>query len=193
MNRITNLSKRGRELSVIGLLSCALFCQQAQAATVQGTIDIGGSVRFNTKSLAHAKKVNAWRNPLVMDDSGDFATFASPGDSATMALPWKFKGATPPSSLWRVGGFQLDLTSSSIVSQRRRFLSITGFGMISGNGFDPTPGSWTFTSSKAKGSTNTSFSFQAADPIAVPEPSILIMMLGGFGSLLGIQRFRRRL
>ena len=41
-----------------GLLSCALFGQQAQAAAIRGNINFAGSVRFDTQSLATATQVN---------------------------------------------------------------------------------------------------------------------------------------
>jgi hypothetical protein len=34
--------------------------------------------------------------------------------------------------------------------------------------------------------------FSEADTTAIPEPGAIAMLLGGFGTLLGFQRFRRR-
>jgi hypothetical protein len=190
--RLAELSRTLQALLAIGLLNCGLFCQQTHAALAEGIIDFGGSVKFDTKSLATATKVKVWNNPLVLDELGDFATFVAPGDSATMAMPWFFQRSTPTPAPWSVGGFKFDLTSSFVVSQSAKFLSITGSGTISGNDFDLTPGSWSFTSSKVRGSTSTDFAFQTATS-PVPEPSALVMLLGGFASLVGAQRlFRRR-
>jgi hypothetical protein len=34
--------------------------------------------------------------------------------------------------------------------------------------------------------------FSEADTVTIPEPGAIAMLLGGFGTLLGFQRFRRR-
>src|SRR5712692_10554841 len=106
---------RRRTLAVLatGLLGCGLFCQQSRADPIQGDIDFGGSVRYDTTSLATATRVTIWRNSVVLKDSGDFATFVTPGSGtfATMAAPWIFNSGTPgtpapgPATpmLWSVG------------------------------------------------------------------------------------------
>src|SRR5438045_7904485 len=81
-----------------GLFSCGLFCQQAQAAPIQGDIDFGGVVTFDTTSLATATRVNVWNSSQVLQRSGDFAnpTYSiDPGDPATMGTPWIFNSGTP--------------------------------------------------------------------------------------------------
>src|SRR4051812_42460701 len=84
-----------------------LFSAQARAATpITGSIDFGGVVTFDTMSLATATRVNVWNNSFVLQDSGDFASFVSPGTSVTMAAPWIFNPSTATPSLWSVGGFK---------------------------------------------------------------------------------------
>jgi hypothetical protein len=53
-----------------------LVCQQVQASAVQGSIDFGGTVTFDTQSLATASQVTVWNTPLVLQDSGNFASSA---------------------------------------------------------------------------------------------------------------------
>ena len=184
----------------VALIGSGFFCRPVQAATIQGTIDFGGVVSFNTMSLATAARVDVWNSSFVLQDTGDFATFVSPGASATMAAPWTFNSGTPAtpmpgpatSMLWSVGGFQFDLTSSTVVSQSATFLNITGIGTLSGHSFDPTPGSWSFTSSRSDGSSNTSFSFQAESaPSAVPEANSTALCAIGLASLLILKLGRR--
>jgi hypothetical protein len=184
------ISKTILAMVAAGLLGAGLMSQQAQAAPIQGSIDFGGVVTFDTTSLATATRVNLWNSSFVLQDSGDFATFVSPGANATMAAPWIFNPSTATPSLWSVGGFKFDLSSSTIVSQSSSFLNITGVGTISGNGFTPTAGTWSFTSSSSNGSTRSTFGFQAQSS-AVPEASTVALF--GFG-LVGLfaGKFLRR-
>jgi len=93
--------------------------------------------------------------------------------------------------LWQIGGFTFDLTSSTVVSQSATFLDVSGVGTISGNGFDPTPGTWSFNSTQADGSSNPTFSFQA-NSAAVPEASPLALFGMGVLGLIGQQALRRK-
>jgi hypothetical protein len=148
-------------------------------------------VTFDTTSLATVSRVNLWNSSFVLQDSGDFATFVSPGASATMAAPWIFNPSTATPSLWSVGGFKFDLSNSVIVSQTATFLNITGTGTISGNNFTPTPGTWSFTSSDSNGSSQASFGFQAQSS-AVPEANTFILFSAGALGLIALKLARRR-
>lgn len=53
--------------------------------------------------------------------------------------------------LWSVGGFAFDLATATIDVQNSRLLSITGAGTLTGAGFDPTPGTWAFSTQSAGG------------------------------------------
>ena len=167
------------------------FGPQIQAAPIQGDIDFGGVVTFDSTSLQNATRVTAWNSSFVLQSSGDFDTFTNPGDPATMSAPWIFTPSTARPSLWAVGGFTFDLSSSVVVSQSAEFLDISGAGTLSGNGFDPTPGTWSFTSSNANGQPSATFGFQA-QATAVPEASTLALL--GFGTLavLGGRLARRK-
>jgi hypothetical protein len=75
-----------------------------------------------------------------------------------MTAPWGFGSGR--AALWSVGGFTFDLTASSIVKQGNGFLAVSGTGTISGNGFNPTPGSWRLSTQNAPA--NNVFSFSAS-------------------------------
>lgn len=171
------------------VLTCALPLPAVNAAPISGKIDFGGVVTYNTNSLATATQVTQWNNSIVLQDSGDFAnpTYGiNPGNSATMTAPWTFNSGTPAipapgpplNALWSIGGFTFDLSSSIVVSQSSTFLDVTGTGTIKGNSFDPTPGTWSFTSTKSDGGTASSFGFQAQSA-AVPEPSSVLLLVAG--------------
>src|SRR5437763_14535426 len=116
-----------------------LFCAQTKAVTPQpivGNIDFGGTVTFDTTSLSTAKEVMTWNSSFVLQGTGDFSSISS-GTHSVMAPQWIFNAGTPatPSpgpalpSLWSVGGFTFDLTSSTVVpTQTSNFLHVTGTG-----------------------------------------------------------------
>lgn len=182
-----NLTKTLTVLAV-GLISCVLF-SQAQAATITGRLDLGGSVNFDTGIQATANAVTAWYNVFgtagvtsVTNATGDFSGIAL-GSNATMNAPWTFDPSTPIAGLWSVGGFTFSLASSTIVSQSSSFLNITGLGTISGNGFDPTPGFWSFTTTGG----STKFAFAAST--SAPDGGSAVALLGI--ALAGIEGARR--
>ena len=183
----------------IGALSCALFSQQAQATAISGNINFAGSVQFNTTNLATATRVVTWFDAnhnagfssVVGGATGDFSGIAA-GTQATMAQPWIFNPSTPTPGLWSVAGFTFDLLSSSIVTQTSSFLNITGTGIISGNGFDPTAGTWAFSVQSAGGRRLVEFSFSAnANDNGVPDGGSAVALLGL--ALTGIEVLRRKL
>jgi hypothetical protein len=144
-------------------------------------------------SLATATEVVQWHSSYVLKDSGDFATFINPSGhpSATMAAPWIFTPSTSTPALWSIGGFTFDLFSSTVLFQSTTFLNITGAGTVSGNSFDPTPGTWSFTVSRANGQTSESFGFQA-NTEAVPEASTTSLLTIGVLGLAGMCLWRRK-
>lgn len=183
-----------------GLAGAALFgllTQHAQAAPITGTIDFVGVVTYDTTSLATATKVNIWNSSIVTKDTLDFSS-VSPGSNPVMGAPWTFNSGTPAlpapgpgvSNLWQVGGFDFDLTSSTVVLQSATFLNVTGVGTASGNGFDTTPGTWSFTSSKSNGQDSQTFGFQSST--AVPESGTVVLLVPGVLLLGGIHLLRRK-
>jgi hypothetical protein len=187
------IQKTIRGFFVAALLVCGLFCHQTQAAgLITGNITFTDSVNLDTTSAGTATMVKAWSGlslglPQVPSDDGDFAMFVTPGAGVTFHAPWSFTSGAI-SSFWSVGGFTFDLTSSSITSQGSGAVSVDAVGMISGNGFDPTPGTFHFTTQDPSASGLFSFSAAAA---AVPEPATVMSFLSG-SSLLGALTFIRR-
>lgn len=171
-------------------LSCAFFAPRAQAVPIQGYIDFGGVVTFDTMSLATATQVDLWNSSFVLQRTLDFTATTNPGDPVTMSVPWIFNPSTPLPSLWMVGNFTFDLTSSLILNQSPTFLNVRSTGFLSGNGFDTTPAIWTFSVSQSDGGNSNTFVFQSST-VAVPEAgSIVLLGVGGF--LLGAVFFARR-
>jgi PEP-CTERM motif len=172
------------------LVAASVFTPSLRAAPITGSIDFAGVVTFDSMSLANATQVTQWNSSFVLQDSGSFSSIA-PGTNVTMAAPWIFNPSTATPSLWSVGNFKFDLASSVIVSQSASFLNITGLGTLSGNGFDPTPGTFSFTVSDSNGQNQSTFGFQAQSS-AVPEPSTLALLGAGVAGLISARKRRAR-
>ncbi len=175
------------------LLNFGLFYQQVQAAEIAGNITFTGTVSLDTTSAGTATMVTAWSGlglgglPQVQNADGDLGTFVAPGDAVTFHAPWSFNSLTLP-SFWLVDGFTFDLTSSSISNQPSGAVSVDAVGTISGHMFDPTPGTFHFTTQDLPAGGQ--FSFSAASS-CVPEPATLRSLLSG-SSVLGALLFMRR-
>jgi hypothetical protein len=183
-----------------GLISCALFSQQAQAVPIVGHITFAGTVTLNTGSAGTATAVVAggWHGtngtglPDVMSRDGDFATFVANGAPVTFtALQWNFNSGAVP-SFWAVGGFTFDLTSSIIVFQGGNPASVVvnGSGFISGNGFSSTFGTWSFSTQDPAAGTPPVFSFSASSG-TVPDSGSTVAFLGL--ALAGVEALRRKM
>jgi hypothetical protein len=178
------LSKTILAVLATGTLSYALFSQQAQANTIQGSITFTGGATLDTGNANTAHSVTSFKNTVVQSVDGDFDTFINQNDSATFSAPWVFNPSTPRPALWSVGGFTFNLLSST-VSQGGGFLNVSGTGTISGNAFDVTSGTFTF-STQNPGSRGI-FSFSAASQ-AVPDGGSAVMLLGAALGALGMAR-----
>lgn len=172
------------------LLFLAAFAAGAlHAAQINGALTIAGGATLDG-SLATADEVSTWLNPTIQSRSGNFVSFTAVGQAVTMTQPWQFDPSVAVASLWSVGGFTFDLASSSIVTQNADFLGITGAGLLSGNGFDVTPGIWRFTTQSPDAAGVFSFSASTEATPRVPDGGNALVLLGA--ALGAVAWFRRR-
>ncbi len=170
-------------------VACA-FVPQAQAVMINGVVTFAGGAEFDTDSLATAMQVDEFSDVFVTSRSGDFTGTVSVGDAVVMAMPYIFMPSTFTDDLWSVGGFMYDLDDSIVVLQTADFLLITGSGLISGNGFEPTAGSWSFTSQEPDA--DGVFSFSAGTGAeGVPEGGTTVALLGL--GLAAVELIRRKM
>ena len=113
----------------------------------------------------------------------------------TFASPFNFGGALPINNLWSFGpgGFAFDLLAITMPITRvgttdSGGLIIIGTGTLRATGFDPTPGTFSFSAN----STQTEFRFGATNEAVaqVPDGGSTLGLLGL--GLLGLSSIRRR-
>jgi hypothetical protein len=189
------LSKTILAVLATGVISCGLFSQQVQAVQINGDIDFSGNVTFNTSSLATATSVTQFRTVFgvagglnVSGTSGSF-TSVPLGTFAAFQTPYVFNPTTAYPTFWQVGGFTFNLLNSTVINQNAFFLEVRGVGIITGNGFDPTPGTWSFTSTSSNGGSNNTFGF-AANTASIPDGGSALALLGI--ALVGVEALRRK-
>jgi len=183
------LQKLALTILAAGFVTAGFSGHQADAVMINGNITFAGGAVFDTDSLATATRVNAFSDVTVESRDGDFVAFINDDDPVNMSSPWIFSPSTFTPNLWSVGGFSYDLATSMVVLQNADFLLITGTGTISGNGFDPTQGTWSFTAQSP--SANGVFSFSASGGFVTPDGGTTAALLGL--SLVGLEFLRRRL
>ena len=183
-----------KTILVIAIITCGLFCQHVQAVPITGNITFTGTCSLNTKSASTATMVTGWHGlgagglPQVASHDGSFNGIVTDGDAVTIAFPWSFNSGAVP-NFWRVDGFVFNLTTSSVSMQGGGAVAVAGTGTISGNGFDLTSGTWSFTTQNP--SAHSRFSFSAAAGQAVPDGGSGVALLGI--ALVGIECLRRSL
>ncbi len=179
------------------LLLAALGCvMTAKAIPITGSISFSGSVQFDTGDPSTANAITAWSNTQVDAADGAFGLFLASGAPVTFTAPYVFNPSTALTPLWTAGGFTFDLASSTIDAQFSlgplQFLSISGTGTVSGNGYTATLGDWSFTAQSP--SSGGSFRFAASvDTHGLPVPDLgntLVLLSLAMG---GIDLVRRKM
>jgi hypothetical protein len=88
--------------------------------------------------------------------------------------------------LWSFGGFSFNLTNITSITRAPDGIVLTGFGMLLGNGYDPTMASWSFSAGRTG-----IFGFSSTtSAVAVPDSGSTLMFLGA--GLLALAFVRSR-
>jgi hypothetical protein len=197
LKKMKNIPKTILAIVASGLISCALWTQQAQAVQISGALTFGGTVELNTGSAGTATAVTAWHGtggvglPTVQSVGGGFVGFVTSGDATTFHAPWSFASGPVP-AFWSVDGFTFDLTESHVFSQGGfpPGVTVNGSGFVSGHGFDPTFMTWSFTTQDPPAGTPPVFSFSAASG-TIPDSGSTVALLGL--AIVGVEALRRKM
>jgi hypothetical protein len=190
-NKEKNMKIKNLAILAGAIIATGFAVQQTQANAIVGDITFDGGVHLNTGSVNTATKVTSWVTPVILSADGDFTPFVTVGtvgDAVSIVQPWIFASGAIP-DFWSVDGFTFNLTSSAVVFQGYGGLYVDGTGVISGNDYSATPGTWTFTASNPGAGSPPVFSFQAANGF-VPDGGLTVALLGG--ALAAMTLIRRR-
>jgi hypothetical protein len=191
LNQTTKIMKKLLLSLTLGMAAVGIATPKAQAVEISGIIQFAGKAVLNGP-VGTATGVTSWSSSApglvagkanVVDASGDFTALA--GTLATFNAPWLFNSSLNP--LWTAGSFVFNLTNSAITAQNSSTVAVSGSGIVTAPGFDPTAGTWYF--STQPGSINGAFSFSASSE--VPEGGSAVAMLGM--GLLGLAGVRKKL
>ena len=150
---------------------------------INGSLLVGG--QYNATggvNLADATSVSlatVFANGGTGDVDGtiDFNTPAGTGGSLSLS------SFSPVTNFFSVGGWQLDLSTLTIVDQTAGLLNLSGLGVLSGNGYSATDVNWSFSSSST-----TSYSMTVANVSAVPVPAAVWLFGSGLLGLVAVAR-----
>jgi VPDSG-CTERM motif len=192
-----NLSKTMLAVLVIGLLSCGLFCQQAQAFS--GDVLFAGRVKSSGSSGAgttHLTFTNNWTVAFLPIPDGAYTGTA--GSAASMTN-FSFKGTGTGAVL--VGGtianewsfshggntYSFDLVSLTSATITHGTIDMSGTGIAHINGGDASAATWALQGTGR----NFTFSFASSSTSAVPDGGSAVALLGI--ALAGIEIVRRKI
>jgi hypothetical protein len=174
-------------LKYLGVAALAFAVSStASAALINGAITFSGGATLDADDVGDATGVTGWVNAVVESRSGDFASYTLVGDSVSLVSPWSFNSGAI-AAFWTVGGFTFDLTSSSVIFQGANAVVVEGTGILKGNGFQDTNGSWSFSTQDPDA--NGVFSFSASGA-SVPDGGTTAALLGA--ALVGLSLLARR-
>ena len=174
---------------IIGLVSCGLFSQQAQAVPIVGGISLAGAYTTNTGDINTATAFTSFPFVFVTGVSGSYTGVATGFGTAVTMNPFSFNpfsGAVTPLWTFMSAGstYSFDLTVLSLTQQGNNTLTLNGTGTLHITGFTDTAGSWLFTANQAVDT----FTFSSSNG-AVPDSGSAVALLGI--ALAGIEGVRR--
>ena len=176
------LSKTGVGALIIGA-ALAVSPMKADAATISGQMDISGLVNLNNSTFSQTGNADLSDSGVVIQALGDFSSSVSAGDLVALTDI----DFTAPGQIWTVGGFAFTASSfyDFIDSTTKAFAAD---GVLSGAGFDNTPGTLTFTAQTNKQTVNVSFS---STTVPIPLPAGGLLLLTALGGVAALRRKRK--
>lgn len=183
-----------RTLAKTALIAAPLlFGSAAIAVPITGNISFGGNGSPEPAGTWYQATGVNFANPWVVTaNSGDYASVPFPTTATFTDIDWGAgSGAVNVALAQTVWTFTVGLVTYTLEvgtvdnidrgSAANDNISVSGSGILTITGFDPTPGVWNFTGGFAGTAQNLSFS---SSPIRTPEPgslALLSLSLLGFG------------
>lgn len=179
--------------TLIAAAAIALSPLAAQAAMIEGQLDIVGVVNVQTSTYEAGGNLDFDQDApgnRVNFVTGDFADYVSVLDVPTL-FDLNF---TAPETVYSVGGFVFQALSFFDFDNTFPGRGFAASGTITGNGFDATPGLLTFSTQTTNSSILQASFSSTTTPVAaaIPLPASALMLLTAFGGLGGAAGLMRR-
>ena len=168
-------------IKVISICVLALMSVGANAATINGTFGIFGDLGVNdgAADLSAVTDVTLSTVKGTAGSTGDTDNvifFLGGASGSTENLGGPLSGTT----FFSIAGWDFSLSALTVVDQTADLLTMEGTGVLSGNGYDDTNATWTFSTSSLN-----SYSMSIA---TVPVPAAVWLFGTGLLGLVGIAR-----
>ena len=169
-------------LGLTFLIFAAIINTSVHAASVTGSMGLFGAFSASGGTDLSDATILDLLSVQGTSGSGDIGTTVGFGTGGTVNnSPFTFNPSTAVPDLLVIGGWTVNLSTTSIAEQTTSILTLEGSGSISGNGFDLTPTQWTL-------SANDTGSTYSMTVTAVPIPAALWLFGSGLLGLIGIAR-----
>lgn len=164
------------KLVILGAMVFGINTGVANSALITGGMGITGNYEADATTLT----LNSVTGTSGTDVLGTTVGFATSSDSINNGV-FSYAPFAPVLDVFQIGGWQLDLTTLVIdpLSTTEK-LKLTGTGLLSGGGYDPTAATWTFSAQNAS-----SYSMSIT---AVPVPAALWLFGSGLIGLVAVSR-----
>jgi hypothetical protein len=192
------MSKTVLAVLATGLLSCGLFCQQAGANQINGSVLFSGAATVSGDSGPGTTTIS-FANPswTVVSGLGDYSTFGTPATFTVFSFTGTGAGATLsgpgiPQGTFTFGTLTYSFDLLALVSGTTTggTMAISGTGIAHITGFDDMPASWVLAGSGHDFTFDLSGS-STTPPATTPDGGSAVSLLGI--ALIGLEALRRRL
>jgi hypothetical protein len=166
---------------ILILLTVTLLASAAaKAVSITGSMTLGGAYTLDGGTdftdASGLTLSNVVGTSPANDDLGTTVSFGTLGTVNTSPLAYDPFAAT--ANLLEIGGWQLDLGTLSIDSRTASALFLTGTGALSGNGYDLTQATWSFSAQADGGTYSMTVTAVAAPPAALILGTGLLGLIG---------------
>lgn len=154
----------------------------SHAALITGDMGLTGSYSTSGGTGPSDDTILELGSVTGTSGTGDIASTVTFGTVGTIDdVSFSFAAFSSVADVLTIGGWQLDLTSLTIVDQTASVLTLSGTGILSGNAFESTVVDWDFSGNV----TGSSYSMTVT---AVPVPAAVWLFGSGLLGLIGVAR-----